>query len=201
MDNEEEGVLTKIRAANLRRLQGDDIGAREMYRVAGDLLTRLYENDIYYTAYYSLPSNRKHLAKDIKQEVFLGAFRNLYKFDENRGKTLKQWLFGIYRHCRVDALQRDSRQRGPEPLKGINDNEKKRDVNMATEDRFIQNAIFQKLLDKLEDLDRNILIMNLKGMTSEEIASDTGLSPAAVRKRIERAIKFLKGEMRSEAKG
>jgi DNA-directed RNA polymerase specialized sigma24 family protein len=90
MDNEEEGVLTKIRAANLMRLQGDDIGAREVYREAGDLLTRLYGEDFFYMTLYWLPSNLKPLTQDITQEVFLGAFRNLYKFDENLGKTLKQ---------------------------------------------------------------------------------------------------------------
>jgi hypothetical protein len=42
MSNKEEDVLKKLRTAKLMTLQGDDIGAREKYREAGDLLTRLY---------------------------------------------------------------------------------------------------------------------------------------------------------------
>jgi RNA polymerase sigma factor (sigma-70 family) len=162
----------------------------------------LYGEYFFYIALYSLPSNLKYLAMDITQEVFLGAFRNFYRFDEDLGNTLEQWLFGIYKNCRVDALIRNSRQSGRYPTNRINDSEKKTDLKAFSEERLMRTAIFQKRLDKLEDLDRTIIAMNIEGMTSIEIASYTGLSPAAVRKRIERATKILKGEKRTdEAKG
>ena len=67
-------------------------------------------------------------AEDITQEVFVRAWRNLKKFDQE--KSFKTWIFAIAKYASIDALK------------------KKKAINFsAFDDENGDNALFETLMD------------------------------------------------------
>jgi RNA polymerase sigma factor (sigma-70 family) len=184
---DETDILELIRRAKSLEIQGDGDTARQTYRKAAELLTRLYGQYFYKLAWFSLPPSKKHLAEDVAQDVCLEAYRALPTFDEHRGAKLKTWMRGIFYHCRIDAVERDIRQRGPNP----------KDIVIPV-DRFAEKAFLEKRMSQLPDRDRIILILYVEGMTSDEIAEYAGLTSVNIRKIISRSKQFLNGEKNCE---
>ena len=99
-------------------LKGDEESLR--------VLIEKYLDPIYRFTRIYLKSEQE--AEDITQEVFVRAWRNLKKFDQE--KSFKTWIFAIAKHASIDALK------------------KKRALNFsAFEDENGDNALHETLMD------------------------------------------------------
>jgi RNA polymerase sigma-70 factor (ECF subfamily) len=116
-------------------------------------------------------------AKDATQEVFLRAFKYLHRYDP--GRPLEGWLVRIAVNVCRD-LGRDHRRREALPLKL---DVPKRVTNPHSdlaldETKHLLNRAMQDLSEK----ERNALILrDIEGFSTTEVASLLGLSQAAVR--------------------
>jgi RNA polymerase sigma-70 factor (ECF subfamily) len=119
---------------------------------------------------------------DLAQEVFLSAFKNLHTLRDQ--SAVGAWLSMIARNRAVEFY----RQAKPteELSEEIRGNERPQ-----TEAREILDAI-----RSLPDAYRETLVLRLvEGMTGQEIAERTGLTPESVRVNLHRGMKLLRQKL------
>lgn len=123
-------------------------------------------------------------AKDIAQEVFMLAYKNLHTLRDE--KAFGAWLSQIARNHATEFRRRaKSTEELPENLTG-GDN-----LQAAQEAREILTAI-----RSLPDAYKETLILRLvEGMTGAEIAARTGLTPESVRVNLHRGMKMLREKL------
>ncbi len=121
-------------------------------------------------------------AQDIVQEVFLSAYKNLHTLRDK--SAVGAWLAMIARNRAVEFYrQAKPTEELPEDLKCKNDSK--------TEAREILEAI-----RALPDAYRETLVLRLvEGMSGQEIAELTGLTPESVRVNLHRGMKILRGKL------
>ncbi len=127
-------------------------------------------------------------ARDVAQEAFLRAFRNLSFYDSR--KPFIRWLLAITYNLSMDHLRRCTRER--KALK---------EASMLAErrraDPHIQEVEVQDLLECLEDTDRAIVVLKYwHGLSCSEIGEIVGLGEGAVKVRLHRARLRLAEELR-----
>lgn len=129
-------------------------------------------------------------AKDVAQEVFIRAFRNLSFY--NPQKPFFRWLLTITYNTSMDWLRRRSRE-----LKAV-----KEVSNLArgqSQKHDFNGVEVEELLEKLEQTDRAILILKYwYGLTCSEIGEIVGMEEGAVKVRLYRARLRLAEELRKE---
>ncbi len=121
-------------------------------------------------------------AADIVQEVFLSAYKNLHTL---RDKTaVGAWLAMIARNRATEFYRRAKpTEELPEELSGKDDSK--------TEAREILAAI-----RALPETYKETLVLRLvEGMTGNEIAERTGLTPESVRVNLHRGMKLLRQKL------
>ncbi len=128
-------------------------------------------------------SGDKVLSEDIAQEVFYKVIK--YRSSYKNGKFIS-WLFTIARNSLKTHFTRD--QKTHQDLDSVEfkliaeQDEKKEDYTHL-----------QKALDKLEESDRELLILNrFQEIKYEELAQIVDSTPGAVKIKVHRAIKKLK---------
>jgi RNA polymerase sigma-70 factor (ECF subfamily) len=183
----DEHILELVRTAKALFFEDDRDAARDKFREAGGALVRQYRRYFVYLAWHTLPSNTKHLAEDIAQDVCLEACRSLHRFDERRA-ALKTWLMGIFWHCRSDAVKRYGRQRRLE----TDVREADSDGQRRLEDSLTEKAMLEQCIDRLQERERTILVMHVEGMTAPQIAAVAVLTSENVRQIIRRSLQTLK---------
>ena len=126
------------------------------------------------------------LAEDLLQETFLDAFRARDRLADVGNP--EAWLFGIARHRALDALRRGRRLR--------------RAMERLGERRESQqeapgcNEVMDVLDRVLSPDDRSLMVLRyVHDFDAATLAELTGRSPAAVRKRLERACASLQKEL------
>ncbi len=147
---------------------GDEEAFGSFYRefaplVHGILLARLPRNEV----------------QDIVQEVFLAAYRHIGSLrDEN---AIGGWLARIARNHVVDHY------RSAKPADELTDDlESKRDVSFEAEEAL-------KTIRSLPSAYRETLVLRLvEGLSGNEIAELTGLSPDSVRVNLHRGMNLLR---------
>ena len=119
---------------------------------------------------------------DLAQEVFLSAFKNLHTLrDQN---AVGAWLSMIARNRAVE-FYRQSR-----PTEELSEEISQKD-NPREEAREILAAI-----RSLPDAYKETLVLRLvEGMTGQEIAERTGLTPESVRVNLHRGMKLLRQKL------
>jgi RNA polymerase sigma-70 factor (ECF subfamily) len=116
------------------------------------------------------------LAEDLLQETFLAACRWPQRI--SGADAPEAWLFGVARHLALSALRR--RYRLGAALRRASRDHPSAAVPMSTRDAI-------DLLSPLTPDDRALVLLRYwYGFHAAEIASITGRTPAAVRKRLER---------------
>ena len=121
-------------------------------------------------------------AEDVLQEVFLRLLSGKYAVREEK---IQPWLYRVARNCCYDILRRREREQEMPPELPHNDG---------------QYAYIERIA-VLDLTDREIVTMKvLSGMTCREIGKITGLTPSAVQKRYERAIRKLKDQEENHGK-
>ena len=141
------------------------------------------------------------LAKDVHQQVFVQAFRDLDRFGER--STFCSWLYAIARNRCLDAL--DGRRRWlsrftmpgslPEPAS----------AEAAADEQIGRRASHQALAGCLDQLRPHIRMAVLlrfgEGLTFEEIARVSRERSAAVQMRVMRALPILRKCLDAQAGG
>lgn len=155
------------------------------------LLVDKYKAAIYALVYAKL--RNFHDAEDVAQETFIRAFENLHKL--RRWESLASWLYRIASNVCKQWIKVNSRRpdqhfledSDPDAISELSINSHRHDSTF----KLIHEAI-----DSLPEIHRQVLSLHyLGGMTSIEIAKFSGISPAAVRKRLTRARSQLREEI------
>jgi RNA polymerase sigma-70 factor (ECF subfamily) len=151
--------------------QGDEEAFGELYKmfapmVHGIILARVPRDE----------------TDDIVQEVFLSAFKNLNTLREK--SAVGAWLAMIARN-RAAEFYRTAR-----PTEELSEDLRQKE-NPRTEAREILTAIRE-----LPETYRETLVLRLvEGMTGQEIAEQTGLTPESVRVNLHRGMKLLREKL------
>ncbi|MGK2932615.1 MAG: RNA polymerase sigma factor [Solirubrobacterales bacterium] len=132
-------------------------------------------------------------AEDVAALAFERAYRKWEKFDPSRG-TPRGWLFGIARNAALDELRKRKREA---PL--THDPAAAESVEEAGED-LERQATVTKALATLPAADRELISLKFyAGLTNNEIAETTEISPSNVGTRIHRAMTKLRDACQKEA--
>jgi RNA polymerase sigma-70 factor, ECF subfamily len=150
-------------------------------------------------------------AEDAVQEAFLSAFKSISEFDGR--STLKTWLHRIVVNAALLRL-RKQKARAEIPIEqllpafanGLHSNHPKpwRDVTNDPSLRIEEREALWLAMDQLPEEFRTIVIMrDVEGMPSKEVAKALGMSDALARQRLHRGrqalVKLLDPVMRVSA--
>jgi len=159
-----------------------------------EILIHRYLKPIYSFVYRYVGNGEE--AKDITQEVFVKAWRNLKKFNKN--KSFKTWLFTIAKNTCFDFLRKEKKV-------SISSLEKYfylADLNPLPNEIFEKTTLkgkIQKLIETLSFKTRQIFNLYYnQGLTFKEIAETLDEPIHTVKSRHRRAIGTLKNRLKSE---
>jgi len=126
--------------------------------------------------------------EDCVQEALLALHRVRHTWDAQR--PFRPWMFAVVRHKVIDLLRRSEvRRTEPEPAEEPADRE-------HDPSQRIDGA---RLLATLEPADREALVLTkLEGYSLEEAAARTGVSVAAMKSRVHRAVQRVQKRLREE---
>ena len=160
-----------------------------------DILEQLYR--AHYAAAYSYCltlCGSEPLAQDIVADAFVKAYLSL----PNDVPSFRWWLLRVCRNLWLDLLRREKHMAGSEPLDYLADGQ-------TPENRYIQQETYLflwKSIGELPTTDRELLTLHyFSGLPLKEIANLTGISYAAVRKRMERLKDKLRLRMEEQGYG
>ena len=155
---------------------GDEEAFGELYRryapmVHGITLARVPRNEV----------------DDIVQEVFISAYKNLHTLRDKN--AVGAWLAMIARNRSTEYFRRAKRT-----------DELSDDLSQNDASRTEANEILSAIRS-LPDTFRETLVLRLvEGMTGQEIAEQTGLTPESVRVNLHRGMKLLREKLGVEVK-
>ena len=125
----------------------------------------------------------EELARDIAQEAFLRVYRNLHRYDPKH--RFYTWFYRIVVHLAIDSV-RKLRRPGRECALELTRVAAQR-VELEMETREVRGSI-RKTLEKIPQSYRLLLVLrDIEGFTSKEIADISGWNHATVRWRLHRA--------------
>lgn len=163
---------------------GDREAFGELYR---RYLSRIY-------GYIRLRVSTAHEAEDLTEVVFLKTFESLARY-EDRGTPFAAYLYKIARHTVIDSY------RAPDPsvpLEAIADHAD--DVPGAEASLVDREQGHQTMaaLSRLPERYREVIRLRvLLDLPTETVATWMGARPATIRVLLHRALKALRGAMRS----
>ncbi len=170
-----DAKISETKQAEIRLVEricaGDIEAFDELYKtfaplVHGILLAKLPREDV----------------DDIAQEVFLSAYKNLHTLREKG--AVGAWLVMIARNRAAEFY------RSKKPTEELSENLQSKD-NPQTEAEEILTAI-----RALPDAYKETLVLRLvEGMTGQEIAERTNLTPESVRVNLHRGMKLLRRKL------
>lgn len=172
--------------------EGDEACLTEAYRRWGALLFTIASRKL----------GDPEEAKDVTQQVFVGAWRGHKNFDHERG-SLKTWLVGITHKKIADALERRSRHTRDQlaaaalatPEDGTN--------GTTTADTVVDHIVIMDELDQLPAPQQTVLRMAFfEDLSQAQIAERTGMPLGTVKSHTRRGMMRLKHrlEVDSEAR-
>lgn len=134
-------------------------------------------------------------AMDLTQEVFLGVYRNLYRF---RGESqFSTWLFRIVHNKAIDLIRR--RQAGPDIETGFDELPEPEENQDGPQEQYLEsefNERIAKCLARLPPAQRVIVELKVfQLLTFEEIATLQNIPVNTAKTRFYTALKNLKGMM------
>jgi RNA polymerase sigma-70 factor (ECF subfamily) len=153
-----------------------------------EALVRAHSGELYRYAYWL--SGESALAQDLVQETFLRAWRSLDALRET--VAAKAWLTTILRREHARLFERK-----PMPTTDLEDLDLS-DTGPGPE-RTGEDAVMRAAIAKLEPKYREPLVLQvLGGFSCEEIASQLGITEAAVMTQVFRARQKLKAMLEGE---
>ncbi len=159
-------------------------------------LVRAYQAQVYRTAYRVL--GERPAAEDATQEAFVSAFKHLRAF---RGGSFKAWLLRIVTNACYDQLR--ARQRRPtasldamrlnpdNPAPGVERTAPELPQEFA--ERQELGAVIQRGLATLVPDQRvTLVLVDIEGLSYDEVAAATGTNIGTVKSRLSRARAALR---------
>ncbi|HAM80329.1 RNA polymerase sigma factor [Ornithinibacillus bavariensis] len=151
-----------------------------------------YSNDIYNYIYFLVSDHE--LAKDILQDTFLRAYRNINSF---KGDNVRGWLFRIARNVTIDDIRKKK------PIASLLDSFSLLNANEPSpEEMAILNETEKELylsLSKLKLSYRDVIVLRkIKEFSISETAEILGWTEKKVKVTLFRAIKALRKELGKE---
>ncbi|MFJ1958172.1 sigma-70 family RNA polymerase sigma factor [Streptomyces microflavus] len=130
-------------------------------------------------------------AKDVAQQVFIGAWRGRAGFEPAKG-TLPAWLMGITRYKIADALeQRSRRRRDLEAVSAIEVGAERTENSVPT--AILAQLVIRDCLAELTAAQRQVLeLAFFDDLTQTQIAERTGLPLGTVKTHARRGLIALK---------
>jgi RNA polymerase sigma-70 factor (ECF subfamily) len=156
----------------------------ELYlQVAGEYGTAL---DRLAFAYEADPDRRR----DLLQEIHLALWRSFEKFDGRC--SLRTWIYRVAHNVATSHVIRQSR-RNPSIFLTLEEAEAQPDHESAEASVDRQQSLTRllALIQRLEPMDRQLMLSYLEGMDAESIAEITGLSVANIWTKIHRIKNVL----------
>jgi len=151
-------------------------------RVAFDRIMLRYERRVLMTAWGLL--GRREDAQDAAQEVFLRLYRYRHHFDEQR--ALLPWLYRMTVNVCHD-LQRRRRQNDTLPTEETNGSTPAYDP-AGEITRAEQRRIIEAALKTLTERERSAIVLrDIEGLATKDVASILGSSEATVRSQVSTA--------------
>jgi RNA polymerase sigma-70 factor (ECF subfamily) len=163
-------------------------------------LVEKYQGRVY-NVIYGMVRNRED-ARDLTQETFVKAYRNLHAFREDA--RFYTWIYRIAMNLSIDFLRR--RQRGP--LTGMDEGIAGRDADgqihpMHGEDgprRLLERKrLYSAIMDAVEELPEQqrqvILLREVEGLSYKEIADVLDIAEGTVMSRLFYARKRLQATL------
>ena len=160
----------RVRDALSRISEGDMSGLTALYNCLGRQI---------YALVFSIVKE-PHDAEDAMQETFAKITEKIetYRKDGNG----RAWVMAIARNIAIDAVRR---RKQTVPLESVD--------YVASEGDFTAISEVNELLQKLDETDRDIIILKIvNGFKFREISEIVGLTKAATEKRYHRALSKLK---------
>ena len=137
-------------------------------------------------AYESEPDVRR----DLLQDIHIALWRSLAGFD--RRCSLRTWIYRVAHNVASSHVARQLRGKR-NPLVGLEELARQRDdaqTEAAAGRRHALDRLFE-LIQKLQPLDRQVMLAYLEGMDAGSIAEISGLSAGNVATRIHRVKQLL----------
>ena len=156
----------------------------QTYGAALERLARAYESDA-------------ELRRDLLQEVHVALWRSFDVFDGRC--SLRTWIYRVTHNVGASHVVRQRRTRGHE-LVGLEELENMPDSR--TEEAANRNHALDRLLSliqRLQPLDRNVILSYLEGLDAASIGELTGLSPGNVATKIHRIKNILARQFSAES--
>ena len=155
----------------------------------GELVRR--HQDFVYGAVLRVVKNPT-LAEDISQDCFLRAYRALPEF---RGESqVRSWLYRIATNLALNAVTRRREyptETMPEPATGVGSGPEQHAVKQE-----LAAALDEAIKQLPDDLQRPLVLREMRHMSYEDIAGELDLPLNTVRTRIFRARRALQSHMR-----
>lgn len=131
-------------------------------------------------------------ARDVAQEAFLRVYRNLHRYDpQHRFYT---WFYRIVVHLAIDGTRRRGRvrellrERAQDPPPAVEE------PSAELEREDLRGQVGRVLAELPEKYRLLLLLRDLEGFTSKEIAEISGSNHATVRWRLHRARRMFRDE-------
>jgi len=174
----------------IRAIQGGDEDAfRELFE--------RYERRAFGIAFQMLPNAES--SRDVVQEAFLRVYRAIDRFDFRNAFTT--WLYRIVVNLAIDALRKQALLRPA----AIDDVGEVASSGPLPEDTLATNEVarlVRRILDRLPPKFRTVMVLReLQGLSSKEIASIVGTTHPTVRWRLHRARRIFKEEWERTVRG
>jgi RNA polymerase sigma-70 factor (ECF subfamily) len=205
MDAKSSASRGRIASAGTDRCDGDDSALVERVKAndsaAFDVLVGKYRGRIF-SVLYNMTSNRDD-AFDLTQEVFIKAYRAMGRF--NGKSALYTWLYRIAVNSAISHINRNRLRRffSLESIDGDCVRTSCRDILADVDDA--KRAVFLKelqenlnvALQKLSNKHRTVVVLcEIEGLQSAEVASILKCSEGTVRSRLHYAKEQLKSFLR-----
>ncbi|MGW5307820.1 sigma-70 family RNA polymerase sigma factor [Streptomyces griseoluteus] len=141
-------------------------------------------------------------AKDVTQQVFVGAWTGRKNFNRDRG-SLKTWLVGITYKKTIDALERRSRHLRDQRAVAAFSSPDDAVSRAATADTVVDHIVVMDELEQLPAVQQTVLRMAFyEDLSQAQIAERTGMPLGTVKSHTRRGMMRLKDrlEVDSEAR-
>lgn len=136
---------------------------------------------------YEVDADRR---RDLLQEIHIALWRSFEKFGERC--SLRTWVYRVAHNVATSHVIRQSRRNGPTFLTLEEaEAETQHECVEVSADRERARARLLALIQRLEPIDRQLMLAYLDGMEAEEIGEITGLSSANVWTKIHRIKNVL----------
>jgi len=150
------------------------------YGAALERLAYAYEGD----------SDRR---RDLLQEIHFQLWQSFEKFASRC--SLRTWIYRVAHNVATSHVVRQRRRKALEfvTLEEIESKASREDLEISTDRQRVLTRLLA-LIQKLEPIDRQLILGYLEGIDAESMGEITGLSPANVWTKLHRIKNILNGE-------